>query len=639
VRLDPKRILLVVVVTWAALASTALRVHAATPSPSEELRVVAVDTAAAPKVAVTVAVPAALSSEKLPDRAFTVTEAGKKRIPHITRLPTDALAVVLAIDTSGSMEGSAIESAKAAATTFVQQMPPETRVAVVGFSDAPSVISDFTTDRSALAAAINRVAATGETALYDGIDRSSSMLAGTGDARRALVVLSDGKDTSSNATEAQASAALQSASTSFYAVSLVTPDSDSAALARVADAAGGRVVSASDPGGLAGVYNDIAREIANQYQFTFRSIGSGATDLQVAVDWNDVHASTNLQLALPEAESGAAAAPAEPPAATTSDEPLVGGATWALVLGAALLFVALTAAGLLLFMPRTPRSTIAVEAAAKRPGTAPVKISGLVDSATQFADQTLERRGHHRTLNDALERAGIDMRPGEFVVLAVAVSAGVAFVGLVLLGPIVGLVLGACTAIGFRAFVSARAERRRRKFAEQLGDTLQFMAGSLRAGHGLLQAVDSVAEESESPTREEFGRIVIETRFGQDLNAALAAAAERVGNEDFDWVVQAIEIHRDVGGDLSEVLDHVAATIRSRNSIRRQVQALSAEGRLSAVILFILPIALTGIIAVTNPSYLDELLDTTAGNVLIGLGVALMIVGGFWMRRLVRLRF
>jgi len=638
VRLDPKRIVLVVVVVWTALASTALRVNAATSSP-EGLTVVAVDTAKAPEVAVTVAVPATLSGKELPDRAFTVTEAGKKRIPHITRLPSDALAVVLAIDTSGSMNGSAIESAKAAATTFVQQMPENTRVAVVGFSDSPSVISDFSTDRSALASAIARVTATGETALYDGVDKSASMLASAGDARRALVVLSDGKDTTSAATEAQTTAALKSAATSFYAVSLVTPDSDPAALGDMADAVAGRVVAASDPGGLAGVYNDIAREIVNQYQFTFRAIGSGTSDLQVAVDWDNVHATTSLQLALPEADAGATTATPKPPEVTTSSEPLIGGATWALVLGGALLFVALTAAGLFLFSPKTPRSTLAVEAAAKRPGPAPVKLTGLVDSATQFADQTLERRGHHRTLNDALERAGIDMRPGEFVVLAVAVSAGVAFVGLVLFGPIIGLALGACTAIAFRAYVSARAERRRRKFAEQLSDTLQFMAGSLRAGHGLLQAVDSVAEESESPTREEFGRIVIETRFGQDLNVALAAAAARLGNEDFDWVVQAIEIHRDVGGDLAEVLDHVAATIRSRNSVRRQVQALSAEGKLSAMILFVLPIAMTGLISVMNPGYLNELADSTAGNVLIGLGISLMIIGGFWMRRLTRLRF
>ena len=195
------------------------------------------------------------------------------------------------------------------------------------------------------------------------------------------------------------------------------------------------------------------------------------------------------------------------------------------------------------------------------------------------------------------------------------------------------------TAIAFRSAVTIRANRRRARFADQLGDTLQVIAGSLRSGHGLLQAVDTVAEESESPTREEFRRIVVETRLGKNLHDALQAAALRVSNEDFDWVVEAIEIHREVGGDLAEVLDHVAATIRSRNSIRRQVQALSAEGRLSAVILFILPVGLTGVIAVVNPSYLDELIDSTAGNVMIAVGVALLVLGGLWLRRIVRIVF
>ena len=397
------------------------------------------------------------------------------------------------------------------------------------------------------------------------------------------------------------------------------------------------MVAAGDPGGLTGVYDEIAFEIANQYQFTFRAIGTGATDVQVSVDSGNVHASSSVQLELP-GDSGGTVETVRPPKATTSDEPLFGGATWALVLGAVLLFVALTGAGVLLFAPRTPRSTISADLGRNTTG-APVKLSGLVDSATQFADQTLERRGKHRTLNDALERAGIEMRPGEFIVLAASVAAGVAFFSLLLLGPVAALLLGAATAIAFRAGVSTKAERRRRQFAEQLGDTLQFMSGSLRAGHGLLQAVDSVAEESESPTREEFGRIVIETRFGQDLGTALAAAAERVGNDDFEWVVQAIEIHRQIGGDLAEVLDHVAATIRARNSVRRQVQALSAEGRLSAIILFVMPVGLTGVIALVNPRYLDELVDNTAGNVLFVVGIALLIVGGFWMRRLVRLRF
>jgi tight adherence protein B len=282
---------------------------------------------------------------------------------------------------------------------------------------------------------------------------------------------------------------------------------------------------------------------------------------------------------------------------------------------------------------------IAVERRTATPRRHEEAIGDLVEGAARFADRALERQGRRATLNDALERAGIDMRPGEFMVLAAGVTIAVLFVGFLLLGPIVGLMMGAVTAIAFRAVVTIRASRRRARFADQLGDTLQVIAGSLRSGHGLLQAVDTVAEESESPTREEFRRIVVETRLGKNLQDALQAAAMRVRNDDFEWVVEAIEIHREVGGDLAEVLDHVAATIRSRNSIRRQVQALSAEGRLSAVILFILPVGLTGVIAVVNPSYLDELIDSTAGNVLIAVGIALLVVGGFWLRRIVRIVF
>jgi tight adherence protein B len=292
-----------------------------------------------------------------------------------------------------------------------------------------------------------------------------------------------------------------------------------------------------------------------------------------------------------------------------------------------------------LLRPHERPSTLAAERRrVQRPRHDQV-IGDMVTTASRFADRTLERHGRRRALNDALDHAGIDMRPGEFAVLVTAVTLAVLFVGLALLGPIVALAVALAVALGFRAAVSIRAERRRARFADQLGDTLQLISGSLRSGHGLLQAIDTVAEESAPPTREEFRRIVIESRLGRSLPDVLQAAAERVRNDDFEWVVEAIDIHREVGGDLAEVLDHVAATIRSRNSVRRQVQALSAEGRLSAWILLVLPVALTVVIAVVNPSYLSELTDTTAGNLMIAAGVVLLGIGGLWMRRIVRLVF
>lgn len=181
--------------------------------------------------------------------------------------------------------------------------------------------------------------------------------------------------------------------------------------------------------------------------------------------------------------------------------------------------------------------------------------------------------------------------------------------------------------------------RRQARFAEQLGDTLQILSGSLRSGYGLPQAMDAVAREAESPTAEEFRRVIVEARLGRRFTDSMKDVVDRVGNEDFAWVVQAIEIHREVGGDLAEVLDQVGDTIRDRNRIRRQVKALSAEGRLTAIILFVLPFLVVFVVQLTNPDYLRELTTRGSGQLaLVGAG-ALMGAGGLWLRRVVRLEF
>ena len=149
-----------------------------------------------------------------------------------------------------------------------------------------------------------------------------------------------------------------------------------------------------------------------------------------------------------------------------------------------------------------------------------------------------------------------------------------------------------------------RTSRRRAKFADQLDDTLQLIAGGLRAGHGLIRSGRrGRAATPTRPTSEELARVVNETRLGRDLADALAVTAQRMQSDDFEWVAQAIAINRETGGNLAEVLDQVGKTIRERNQIRRQVSALSAEGRLSAIVLVALPIVVFLFLAVIQPTY------------------------------------
>ena len=152
-----------------------------------------------------------------------------------------------------------------------------------------------------------------------------------------------------------------------------------------------------------------------------------------------------------------------------------------------------------------------------------------------------------------------------------------------------------------RLVVGHLAERRRAKFAEQLPDTLQLLTSTLRSGYGLLQALDSVAQEAAEPARTEFRRVLLEIRVGRDLSAALRALSDRMRSQDFDWVVGAIEINREIGGDLAAVLDSTAETIRERQRVYRQMQALTAEGRLSGYILTALPVVVALAMRFINP--------------------------------------
>ncbi len=144
-------------------------------------------------------------------------------------------------------------------------------------------------------------------------------------------------------------------------------------------------------------------------------------------------------------------------------------------------------------------------------------------------------------------------------------------------------------------FLDRKIAHRRSAFELQLPDVLNLIAGSLRAGWGLQQSVDLVVEQMAPPVSTEFSRAQTEIRLGRPVEEALGTVAERTQSEDFAWTVTAIGIQRDVGGNLAEVLDIVAATIRDRMSLKRQIAALTAEGRLSAWVLLILPFVMIGL--------------------------------------------
>ncbi len=257
---------------------------------------------------------------------------------------------------------------------------------------------------------------------------------------------------------------------------------------------------------------------------------------------------------------------------------------------------------------------------------------------TAGAERAAERRGLLQAVNSLLEQSNLPLSAGEAMLgsLVLAVVGGVVVwlaAGSVFLGMLIGIGIPLVLA----GLVQAAAGRERRRFEGQLPDTLNLMATSLRAGYSLLQSLESVSGRAAAPTSREFGRAMSEIRLGREVPDALRGIASRMGSVDFGWAVMAIEIQRDVGGNLAEVLTTASSTLVDRTRLRREARALTAEGRLTAVILSAVPVLLFGFLFATNRDYLDPLIDEPFGRIALVLTAALMGVGVFWLRRIVNI--
>jgi tight adherence protein B len=258
-------------------------------------------------------------------------------------------------------------------------------------------------------------------------------------------------------------------------------------------------------------------------------------------------------------------------------------------------------------------------------------------NAGQAVGDFLERRGHRRGIAQALALADVKVDAGTFVlrVVMVAVLAGI---GGLLVSPLLALVAFALPFVVARAWIRHKGSKRREKFAEQLPEALQMLITSLRSGFAINQAIITLTEEAEEPVRSEFAFVLTETRVGRTLADALRSLAHRMNSRDLDWVVSAIEINRETGGNLAEILENVNTTIRERHRIGRKVDTFTAEGRLSAKIMAVLPVLVGLFEWWNNPDGFAHFFSGY-GPVFLGIAAALILMGTLWIRKIVSIKF
>lgn len=583
-------------------------------------------------------VTAMFDGEPVPATAEPLADAGER----IRRT------AILAMDVSNSMaRNNKFAEAKAAANAFLDEVPDDVYVGIVTFAGQVEVAQRPTQDTEAVRAVVDGLTLSRGTRLYDGLVETTKVIGAEG--ARSVVVLSDGRNTGPTPIE-DATNAVSEAEVKVDVVALGQTPADTALLEELAEAGAGTVIPADDPAALSEVFAAEAEALARQILVTLTpdaALAGQEGSLEVTFQVDGQPTSDEAFIAIP-GGAGAGGVGFDTDVRAVETETLI---------SKELMFAGLAAAAVaLVFMvviamggasanqkqdavdksieAYTRQGAKKLAAANRQPQNATV-----TQQAVAVAEGMLEgQKGIESALAHRLEAAGLALKPAEWLLLHFGVAVGFGMAGLLLGGGsvlwmLLGLFFGLAAPWAYLMF----AQRRRLSaFKGQLADTLQLMAGSLSAGMSLLQSVDTVVREGSDPIAGEFRRALVQSRLGVEIEDGLSDVAARMHSVDFEWVVMAIRIQRDVGGNLAELLNKVAETIREREYLERQVRTLSAEGRLSVWVLGGLPPAFVAYLAVANPTYLSPMFTHPLGWLMLGVSVVLLTVGIFWMTRLVK---
>ena len=564
---------------------------------------------------------------------------------------SEPIGVALVIDTSGSMKGKPLEDAINAATVFMKEMRNIDKIAVVGFSDNVTIYSSFTSNMQTLENSVAGITAKGETSLFDGIIEGLNQFKNSDEIKhRYLIVLSDGKDTvSSNKASDVISKALD-ANVTIYSIALKSSEFDPSDIGMISSKTSGELLIASESKDLVNLYKEISRKIRNQYKISYKSLlpKSEKVEIQLFINESNVTDSIKIYYKNPFftlSSSNVVSTPQKP------FYLLIFNIWWVKLVLFAFIFASVTLLIYILSTAVIPTKNVLKartdgylynltgKGTEKESDDKKQKMR-ILSSFSNFIIRITARRGFAELFEQKLKRAGMSMKGSEFVTLHI--------ISVVLITLIVNYITKslpitflAAMFIIFAPFlyINFKTGQRIKKFNEQLPDTLQLIEGSLKAGYSLNQSIAMVVNETKPPMSDEFRMTLGEIRMGLPEKEAMDNMAARINSDLFNWVVMAINIQRDVGGNLAEVMDIIANTIREKDRILRQIRSLTAEGKLSAYVLIGLPIILAVVLVMLNRSYISVLYTTRIGIMILIFAVVLMIAGIIWILRIIKIDY
>jgi len=261
-------------------------------------------------------------------------------------------------------------------------------------------------------------------------------------------------------------------------------------------------------------------------------------------------------------------------------------------------------------------------------------------ASTDVISRLLARVPGRNRINILLIRSGSDRTANEILALSIGLGGVLYMLSLALsaIGPLIGIplaLIGAC--IPF-LYLLKKENERLTKFESQLPEALDFLSRALRAGHGLTAALAMVGDELKEPISKEFKTTFDEINFGLSFNQAISNLALRVNSPDLNFFVVALLIQRETGGNLAELLENLSKTVRERMKLMGKVKVISAEGRLSGVVISLMPFVMAGLMTLVNAEYMSPLWQTPTGNKMVLIGLSMMGFGVFWISRVVKVK-
>ncbi len=570
--------------------------------------------------------------------AVSVSENGTPVVDVAVEAPGAANGVVLLVDASNSMAGAPIEGAMQAARAFVGQRNPKLPVAVVVFGPDDTVLVDFTKSQQELATAVGAAPPLAEgTHIYDALIRASELAKEAGFQRTTFVLLSDGTDVGSDASRADALAALDEANVRVISVGLRSKQYDPAALKSIALNTGGTYSESASPAALEPLFTQISTRLSREYTLRYTSLLPAKTQALVRASVPGLPAAT-AAYTTPELDV---------PRFGTHD-PRLGsfdrGWIDKVILSPFLMvFVIVSVLALLVFAiltgfdvrSRSIRRRMAQYVTVPTEEESSIRRAEVASALTGHAKNRVAGHEWWQEFERDVELGGFRVSATTLVGWSVIAGIGASLVTAIVTQALWGLLVGLAAPFVMRFYVKQRVTSKRKAFGEQLPDNLEVLAGALRAGHSLVGAMNVMVDGADEPSKTEFRRVLSDEQLGVPLDQALMVTSHRMENIDIEQVAIVTRLGREAGGNTAEVLDRVVENVRGRMEIRRLIQVLTAQGRLARWVLTGLPLVLVGFLMVINPDWLDPLTATNVGRAFLVLWVLMLIAGSVVIKRIV----